>query len=276
MNWLKRLRKVPGDDLVASGVERIDPGLMEPGDRPSIQAIASPKKAKAGVPAPFLDARRTYATLTGSDVAQKHIWQMLAVIGLLTGIAGIAGNVYHASQSTMVPYVIQVDKLGQTAAVGRAAWTGNADPVVVQSFLAAWVGSARMVTPDALLQRQAVFNVYALLAPNDTATGKLTSYFASEDADPFKRAGKELVEVQIETALPLTKDSWQVDWTEKIYERTGVKRTASTRMRATLQVYIAPPTRRTTEEQMRRNPLGIYIKDFTWAKQIDPLPELKR
>ena len=47
-------------------------------------------------------------------------------------------------------------------------------------------------------------------------------------------------------------------------------------MRATLQVYQMPRDRRTTEEQMRLNPLGIYIKDFTWAKQLDPLPGANR
>jgi type IV secretion system protein VirB5 len=38
-------------------------------------------------------------------------------------------------------------------------------------------------------------------------------------------------------------------------------------MRAMLTIFIAAPTATTTEEQLRKNPLGIFIRDFSWSRQ---------
>ena len=51
-------------------------------------------------------------------------------------------------------------------------------------------------------------------------------------------------------------------------DRQGVLKAAPFRMRALLTVYTVPATPQTTEEQLRNNPLGIYVRDFSWAKQL--------
>ena len=33
-------------------------------------------------------------------------------------------------------------------------------------------------------------------------------------------------------------------------------------------VYTVATTPNTTEEQVRNNPLGIYVRDFSWSKQL--------
>jgi type IV secretory pathway TrbF-like protein len=38
-------------------------------------------------------------------------------------------------------------------------------------------------------------------------------------------------------------------------------------MRALVTVYTVPSTPQTTEEQVRNNPLGIYVRDFSWSRQ---------
>jgi hypothetical protein len=38
--------------------------------------------------------------------------------------------------------------------------------------------------------------------------------------------------------------------------------------RGLITVYVEPPTSATTEQQFRRNPLGIYVRDFSWSKQM--------
>jgi type IV secretory pathway TrbF-like protein len=39
-------------------------------------------------------------------------------------------------------------------------------------------------------------------------------------------------------------------------------------MRALISVYTLPTTTQTTEEQIRNNPLGTYIRDFSWSRQL--------
>ena len=87
------------------------------------------------------------------------------------------------------------------------------------------------------------------------------------ELNPFKRAEKETVAVQIESVMRQTPESWQVDWVETVRDRQGTVKMTPFHMRALLTVYLIPPTPATTEDQIRKNPMGIYIRDFRWSKQ---------
>jgi len=58
-----------------------------------------------------------------------------------------------------------------------------------------------------------------------------------------------------------------VDWIEIVNDRQGILQGEPFRMRALVTVYTIPSTPQTTEEQVRMNPLGIYVRDFSWSKQ---------
>ena len=171
--------------------------------------------------------------------------------------------IHIGQQSKFIPYVIQVDKLGQTAAVSVADKAAPADPRVIASTLSACIANARLVTPDVVLQRKAVFDVYAMLPANAPATQKMTEFYnGSEASSPFKRATQEMVSTEISSAMALTPDTWQVDWVETIRDRQGVMKGQPVPMRAMMTIFIAAPTSPTTEEQLRKNPMGIFIGIF--------------
>lgn len=90
----------------------------------------------------------------------------------------------------------------------------------------------------------------------------------SEDASPFNRAAKETVSVEITSVMPLTPETWQVDWLETVRDRQGAMKGQPTSMRALVTVYTAETTPNTTEEQMRMNPMNVFVRDFSWTKQL--------
>lgn len=218
---------------------------------------------------PYLNARKKHNEYEGGLIASRHIWQMFGILGLLVGLAGVGGMVHIGSQSKFVPYVIEVDKLGQTHAVSIADRAAPADPRVIHSLLARAATLARMVTPDVVVQRNAIFELYASLNPSDPAALKMNEYLGSDsETSPFKRASKETVDVQITSVIPQSDETWQVDWVETVRARGDGSVISRFRMRALVNIYVAPPTNRTSEEQIRKNPLGIYIRDFNWSKQL--------
>lgn len=216
---------------------------------------------------PYLNAKRTWNSHEGSILASRTLWQIVGVLSLLIALSAVGGVVYIGQQSKFVPYVIQVDKLGQSVAVARADRAAPVDARVLHATVAAWISEARLVTPDITVQRAAIFRVYALLNSNDPATPKMHEWLGNEINNPFKRAAKETVQVEITSVLPQSPETWQVDWTEETWDRQGVLK-GKVRMRALLNVYVAPPTTQTDEEQIRRNPLGIFVRDFSWSKQV--------
>ena len=175
--------------------------------------------------------------------------------------------IYVGSQSKYVPYVIEVDKLGEAVAVGPAQPAAPADQRVVRASLASFISSARLVTPDLDVQRRAVFTVYAMLKTKDPATVKMNEHLnGSEETSVFNRSKKVTVSTDIETVLPISSTAWQVEWQETTRDRDGSMIGRPIPMRAVLEVYTSP-TLQARESDIQRNPLGIYVRDFNWQQR---------
>jgi type IV secretion system protein VirB5 len=106
------------------------------------------------------------------------------------------------------------------------------------------------------------------LRASDPATVKMTAYMEDLRTDPVKRAETTSVGVQIESLLRQTQETWQAIWTEVNWSRTG-ERTGTQKYRALVTVYSEPAASTTTEDEIRANPLGIYVRDFSWSEIVE-------
>ncbi|MCW5222897.1 conjugal transfer protein TrbF [Verminephrobacter aporrectodeae subsp. tuberculatae] len=232
-----------------------------------LKGLIFKKPARSEAENPYLAACRTWNDHVGAVVAQRQTWQMIGILALLVALASVGGVIHIGRQSKFIPYVVQVDKLGQTMAAGPVQATDRADPRVVHAAVADWMGCARMVTPDMALQRKCVFKVYSMLAPNDPATPKMNEWLnGSADASPFKRAEKEMASIEIKTVIPQTPNTWEIEWMETTRSRQGMLTGPPVAWRALVTTYIAEVTASTTDVQLRNNPLGIYVSDYSWSR----------
>jgi type IV secretion system protein VirB5 len=228
----------------------------------------APTSPAAAPPNPYLNARRTWNSHVGSLVAARLMWQMAAIVSLLIVLASVGGLIYLGGQPKFVPYVVEVDKLGQSRAAGALARAAPVDQRMVKAAVIGFVANARLVTPDIALQRKAVFDVYAMLTKGTPASNKMTAFFNSaEDLNPFRRAEAQTVNCEVTSAMPLTPSSWQVDWKEVVRSRKSGAIADQYRMRAVVTVKILPEVAGRDEQQMLANPLGIYVSDYAWSKQ---------
>ena len=102
---------------------------------------------------PYLAARRTWNEHVGAVVSSRQTWQVVGILSLLIVLAAVGGLIHIGSQSKFVPYVVEVDKLGQAVAVAPAQRAAAVDQRVVHASVASFVSDARLVTPDVALQR---------------------------------------------------------------------------------------------------------------------------
>ncbi len=218
---------------------------------------------------PYLAARRTWNDQSAANAASRQMFQLLGILALLVALAGVGGMIHIGSQSKFVPYVVEVDKLGQSVAVAPAQRAAPVDQRIVHASVAAWIADIRMVTPDIALQRKAIFRIYSMLAPDDPATAKTNQWLnGSEDSSPFKRAANETVSIELTSVIPQTGETWQVDWVETTRDRQGIMKGTQQRWRALVTVYVMSTTPATTEEDIRNNPLGIHVRDYSWSKLL--------
>jgi len=213
---------------------------------------------------PYLSARRTWNWIHSGINSSRQSWQIIGILCLLITLASVGGIIYIGSLSKFIPYVIEVDKHGNAIAVGPVDQPSPVDKRTIEGAVNAFIVDSRTVTPDVILQRRAIMHVYAMLNKNDSATQKMTDWFTN--ASPFKRAEKEMVSIEIETSLPQTPDTWQVDWIETVRDRHGVVIGIPSKMKALITIYFVPPTPQTKDEDMRANPFGLFVSDFSWSK----------
>lgn len=211
---------------------------------------------------PYLDARREWNERYGSYLARARAWQWTALAALAVALVAVAGVVYLGSQPRLAPYVIEVDKLGQVAAVARADRLGAPDQRILRAHLARWIGNVRSVYVDAAAERAVLKEAYAAVNRRGAAYTALNDYFRAHD--PFERAQRETVSVEVQAVLPVSDATWRVEWREERRARDGAPLNAQVWL-ATLSIVVSPPT---DEAALLLNPLGIYIHTFNWTPRL--------
>ena len=216
---------------------------------------------------PYITARRTWNDYTANQIASRRMWQATALAALMIVLGCVGALINISSQSKFIPYVVEVDSLGKTAAAGPLNETTAIDPRIIKSAVSDFISDARLVTPDIALQRKSVFKVYARLEPTEPATKKMGEHLnGSPDSNPFARAAKEMVNIEIKTVLQQTADTWQIDWIETTRDRQGGLIGQPVAWRGLVTIYIAMPSANTKDEQLLLNPLGVYVRDYSWQK----------
>ena len=214
---------------------------------------------------PFLDTRRAWNGVWEESLANARRWRMIAFVLLaLLGIA-VYGLINLGSQPKAIPYIVEVNKLGEVAYAGRLE-PAHADSNVIKASIASFIADLRLVTPDAGLQAEAVNRVYAYNSKGDPALGRVNSFYgATKESSPYVRAQDEIVSVAIDDVLPTSQNTWQVDWSETTRDRKGEK-AVTAKWRGLVTIVLVPPSASTSETQLRRNPLGVYVQDVAWSR----------
>lgn len=211
---------------------------------------------------PYLAARLEWNERYGGFVRAANAWRAVAIISLTMALIGTSYALYQSTQVKLVPYIVEVDRLGTPASAGFPAQIDYADARVVRAMLGAFVASFKSITPDAVVQKQYIDRTYALLRTTDPSTEKVNAWFRG--ANPFERARTVTVSIEINNVVALSNQSYQIDWTEFERDRQG-KELATRRFRGIATVTLSPPL---DEATIRLNPIGLYVRDFDWTAQL--------
>lgn len=211
---------------------------------------------------PYLAAKQEWTERYGSYVAAARHWRLTAMLSLVLALGGTGYALYLSAQVRLVPYIVEVDRLGTPVTAGFASQIDQADPRVVRAMLGGFVTTFKSVTPDAVVQKQYIDRTYALLRSTDPSTEKINAWFRG--ANPFERAQTATVAIEVNNIVALSPQSYQIDWTEFERDRQG-KQTATRRFRGVATVTLSPPM---DEATIRLNPIGLYVRDFDWTAQL--------
>jgi type IV secretory pathway TrbF-like protein len=209
---------------------------------------------------PYQRAGQLWDERIGSARVQARNWRLMAFGGLFLTIGLSSGLVWQSLQSRVVPYVVEVDHLGEAHAVTPAEAEYRPTDPQIAWHLGRFISNVRSRSLDPVLMRE------NWLAAYDFATdrGALFLNEYARAASPFAEVGRKTVSVQVTSVVRASDTSFQVKWTENEYERGSLARTSH--WTAMITVVVRPPR---NAETLRKNPLGLYVEAIDWSRELE-------
>ena len=223
--------------------------------RPSVRYGRTPQPTT-----PYQRAAQAWDDRIGSARVQARSWRYMA-FGSLALSAGLAGAVvWQATSGSIVPWVVQVDRLGAAQAVAPAeAGFRPTDPQIAY-HLSHFIERVRSVPADPIVLRQNWLRAYDYT----TDRGALALNDYAQNNDPFAKLGREQVAVDVSSVIRASPDSFRVAWTERRYVDGALASTD--RWTAILTIAVQPPR---DVERLKKNPLGVYVHALNWSRELN-------
>lgn len=208
---------------------------------------------------PYQKAAQVWDERIGSARVQAKNWRIMAFGSLILSLGFSGALVWQSARGTVVPWVVQVDNLGQAQAVAPATADYRPTDPQIAFHLGRFIEQVRSIPADAIIVRQNWLRAYEFTT--DRGAAALNDYARSND--PFTRVGRSQVAVEVSSVIRASNDSFRVAWTERHYENGQLSTTE--RWTAILTIVIQPPR---DAERLRANPLGIYINAISWSREM--------
>ena len=208
---------------------------------------------------PYQKAAQVWDERIGSARVQARNWRLMAFGSLILSAGFAAALVWQSTRGTVVPWVVQVDKLGQAQTVAAATADYRPTDPQVAWHLARFIEQVRSIPADPIIVRQNWLRAYDWTT--DRGATALNDYARSND--PFTKVGKQQVAVEVSSVIRASPDSFRVAWTERRYQDGSLA--ATERWSAILTIVVQTPR---DAEKLRANPLGIYVNAINWSKEL--------
>lgn len=210
---------------------------------------------------PYQRAGQVWDERIGSARVQASNWRLMAFgcLGIAAAMSG--GLIWQSLQSRVVPYVVEVDHLGEARAVEPASKDYRPSDPQVAWFLSHFIADVRARSLDPVLMRGNWLSAY------DFTTKRGATFLGdyARAADPFANVGERTVSVQVTSVVRASDKSFQVKWIETAYERGN--QAGISHWTGILTVVMAPPS---SADDLRKNPLGIYVDAIDWSRELEP------
>lgn len=208
---------------------------------------------------PYQRAAQVWDERIGSARVQARNWRYMA-FGSLILAAGFAGAlVWQSARGTVVPWVVQVDALGEAQAVAPASADYDPTDPQIAFHLGRFIEQVRSIPADPIIVRQNWLRAYEFTT--DRGAAALNDFARAND--PFTLVGRQQIAVEVSSVIRASPGSFRIAWTERHYENGQLS--ATERWTAILTVVIQTPR---SAERLRANPLGIYVNAISWSWEM--------
>ena len=222
--------------------------------RPSIRYAKTPQAET-----PYQRAAQVWDERVGSARVQAKSWRyaFFGALGLSAILTG--GLLWQNARGTIIPWVVEVDKLGEARSVAPADADFTPSDTQIAFHLARFIENVRSIPDDAIVVRENWLRAYDFAS--DRGALALNEYARAND--PFAVVGREQVAVEVTSVIRASPKSFRVAWVERRYRDGALAETS--RWTAILGIAVQLPH---DPDALTRNPLGIFVTSINWSKEL--------
>ena len=209
---------------------------------------------------PYQKAAQIWDQRMGDALAHARNWRFAAFGSLGLSLILSGGVIWQAGQSSVVPYVVELESDGAARAVRPAIEAYVPSDAQIAFHLADFIEQVRGLPIDPVVLRRNWLTAYDFATAR--AANTLNEHARADD--PFSRVGDETVAIEVTSVVRASDRSFQIRWLERRYVNGSLAGTE--RWTALLGVAVDPPR---DAETLRKNPLGIYVTDLNWSRELD-------
>ncbi|MDP4540829.1 conjugal transfer protein TrbF [Qipengyuania sp. DY56-A-20] len=208
---------------------------------------------------PYQRAAQVWDDRIGSARVQAKSWRyaFFGALGLSAALTG--GLIWQNARGTIVPWVVEVDKLGEARSVAPADAAFRPTDPQIAFHIASFIENVRSIPDDAIVVRENWLRAYDFTS--DRGALALNEYARAND--PFAVVGREQVAVEVTSVIRASAKSFRVAWVERRYRDGALAETS--RWTAILGIAVQPPR---DPDALTRNPLGIFVTSINWSKEL--------
>lgn len=223
--------------------------------RASVRYSTTPNPAT-----PYQAAQQLWDERMGAARVQARNWRLMAFGCLALAAFIAAGLLEQVGHSSITPYVVEVDRLGEVRAVAPATEIYQPTEAELAYHLEQFIRRVRSLPIDPIVLRENWLAAYDTVSDRGAAT--LNEYARTND--PFARIGQTSIAVEVTSVVRASANSFQVRWIERAYSNGALASTE--RWTAILTILLKPPH---DEQRLRKNPLGIYVDGLNWSRELN-------
>ncbi len=206
------------------------------------------------VETPYLKAKQQWDDRIGSARVQAASWRFIALISLLIAFFLAIIVILALALHKNTVYIAEVTQAGQVVNVRPLEENYNPSQAQQEYFIASFIKQARSLPLDPVVAKKNWVSAYNHLTQRAAAEYNRLM----QKANLISLLGKETIVVNVTAINPMSANTYQVDWSETVVNMAG-KTEKINKYSGVFTTVIKQPT---TNAEILRNPLGIYIANF--------------
>ncbi len=203
-----------------------------------------------------------YKKLLPVYLRENLIPVVMGLFGLSLGFLSLSYLMFTQRQGSFVPYLVTVDRQGSVIYSGKAERIPAIPQNVTADFMCDFIESLYTVTLDKDNQVQLIKSVYSRILPSSPARSFADEYYKNEAVLSAKKGIRRAVRVR--SVVRAYENRYNVDFEVKTQGDFTQK---SENFRAVL-IFERKNLDYQNIEELRLNPLGLFISEITLSKKL--------